>query len=370
MKKRPEDTRGVVGMSGGVDSSVTALLLKEQGYDVVGIFMKNWDDTDESGFCTATEDYEDVIKVSNQIGIPYYAVNFEKQYWDKVFTYFLEEYKSGRTPNPDVMCNKEIKFKAFLNHAMLLGADYIATGHYARVEEKDGQFRLLRGVDHNKDQSYFLNALSQKQLSKTMFPLGHLSKEEVREIAIEAGLATAKKKDSTGICFIGERNFKEFLSGFLPAQPGEMQTLNGEFKGHHDGLMYYTIGQRQGLGIGGSGEPWFVIGKDLKRNVLIVGQGFHNEGLYSEGLEAIGMNWIKTDLTFKQEFSCTAKMRYRQEDQEVTVYPQENGTAKIYFHKGQRAITPGQAVVLYDGDICIGGGTIDRVFKKWENALV
>lgn len=194
MKKRPEDTRVVVGMSGGVDSSVTALLLKEQGYDVVGIFMKNWDDTDESGFCTATEDYEDVIKVSNQIGIPYYAVNFEKQYWDKVFTYFLEEYKSGRTPNPDVMCNKEIKFKAFLNHAMSIGADYIATGHYARVEEKDGQYRLLRGTDHNKDQSYFLNALSQKQLSKTMFPLGHLSKQEVREIAIEAGLATAKKK--------------------------------------------------------------------------------------------------------------------------------------------------------------------------------
>ncbi|WP_404447365.1 tRNA 2-thiouridine(34) synthase MnmA [Sutcliffiella horikoshii] len=370
MKKKPENTRVVVGMSGGVDSSVTALLLKEQGYDVVGIFMKNWDDTDESGFCTATEDYEDVIKVCNQIGIPYYAVNFEKQYWDKVFTYFLEEYKSGRTPNPDVMCNKEIKFKAFLNHAMSIGADYIATGHYARVEEKNGQYRMLRGADHNKDQSYFLNALSQKQLSKTMFPLGHLSKKEVREIAIEAGLATAKKKDSTGICFIGERNFKEFLSGFLPAQPGEMQTSDGEFKGHHDGLMYYTIGQRQGLGIGGSGEPWFVIGKDLKRNILIVGQGVHNEGLYSEGLEAIGMNWIKTNLTFKQEFSCTAKMRYRQEDQEVTVYPQEDGTAKIYFHKRQRAITPGQAVVLYDGDICIGGGTIDRVVKKLENDYI
>lgn len=283
MNKRPEDTRVVVGMSGGVDSSVTALLLKEQGYDVIGIFMKNWDDTDENGFCTATEDYEDVIRVCNQIGIPYYAVNFEKQYWDKVFTYFLEEYKAGRTPNPDVMCNKEIKFKAFLNHAMTLGADYVATGHYARVEEKNGEFFLLRGVDDNKDQTYFLNALSQKQLSKTMFPIGHIPKKEVRELALKADLATAKKKDSTGICFIGERNFKEFLSEFLPAQPGEMQTLTGEVKGKHDGLMYYTLGQRQGLGIGGAGEPWFVIGKDLEKNVLLVGQGFHHEGLYSEG---------------------------------------------------------------------------------------
>ncbi|KHF41979.1 tRNA 2-thiouridine(34) synthase MnmA [Halalkalibacter okhensis] len=368
MKKRPEDTRVVVGMSGGVDSSVTALLLKEQGYDVIGIFMKNWDDTDESGFCTATEDYEDVIQVCNQIGIPYYAVNFEKQYWDKVFTYFLEEYKAGRTPNPDVMCNKEIKFKAFLNHAMSLGADYVATGHYARVEERDGKHVLLRGVDDNKDQTYFLNALSQKQLSKTMFPIGHLPKKEVRERALEANLATAKKKDSTGICFIGERNFKEFLSEFLPAQHGEMQTVDGEVKGQHDGLMYYTLGQRQGLGIGGAGEPWFVIDKDLERNVLIVGQGFHNEGLYSEGLDAIGMNWILEEPSTDEAFTCTARFRYRQEDQSVTVYPKKDGTARIYFHDPQRAVTPGQAVVLYDGDICLGGGTIDHVMKKWENA--
>ncbi|MDT8861518.1 tRNA 2-thiouridine(34) synthase MnmA [Alkalihalobacillus sp. MEB130] len=368
MKKRPEDTRVVVGMSGGVDSSVTALLLKEQGYDVIGIFMKNWDDTDESGFCTATEDYEDVIQVCNQIGIPYYAVNFEKQYWDKVFTYFLEEYKAGRTPNPDVMCNKEIKFKAFLNHAMSLGADYVATGHYARVEERDGNFVLLRGVDNNKDQTYFLNALSQKQLSKTMFPIGHLPKKEVRERALEANLATAKKKDSTGICFIGERNFKEFLSEFLPAQPGEMQTVDGEVKGQHDGLMYYTLGQRQGLGIGGAGEPWFVIDKDLERNVLIVGQGFHHEGLYSEGLDAIGMNWIVSKPSFEKEFTCMAKLRYRQDDQKVTVYPKEDGTARVYFHEPQRAVTPGQAVVLYEGDVCLGGGTIDHVIKKWENA--
>ncbi|WP_349775592.1 tRNA 2-thiouridine(34) synthase MnmA [Halalkalibacter oceani] len=364
MKKRPEDTRVVVGMSGGVDSSVTALLLKEQGYDVIGIFMKNWDDTDESGFCTATEDYEDVIRVCNQIGIPYYAVNFEKQYWDKVFTYFLDEYKAGRTPNPDVMCNKEIKFKAFLNHAMSLGADYVATGHYARVEEQNGEFHLLRGVDDNKDQTYFLNALSQKQLSKTMFPIGDMPKSDVRQKALDAELATATKKDSTGICFIGERNFKEFLSEFLPAQRGEMQTVDGEVKGHHDGLMYYTLGQRQGLGIGGSGEPWFVIGKDLERNVLIVGQGFHHEGLYSEGLEAIGMNWISKE-PLQEEIVCTAKFRYRQPDQKVTVYPRADGTAKVYFHERQRAITPGQAVVLYDGEVCLGGGTIDQVIKKW-----
>ncbi|WP_100372000.1 tRNA 2-thiouridine(34) synthase MnmA [Bacillus sp. FJAT-45037] len=367
MKKRPEETKVVVGMSGGVDSSVTALVLKEQGYDVIGIFMKNWDDTDESGFCTATEDYEDVIRVCNQIGIPYYAVNFEKQYWDKVFTYFLEEYKAGRTPNPDVMCNKEIKFKAFLNHAMALGADYVATGHYARVEEVDGEFKLLRGVDNNKDQTYFLNALSQQQLSKTMFPIGHMPKKDVREKALEADLATAKKKDSTGICFIGERNFKDFLSEFLPAKPGEMQTLDGEVKGKHDGLMYHTLGQRQGLGIGGAGEPWFVIGKDLERNVLLVGQGFHHEGLYSEGLEAISINWIANKKP-NGPFRCTAKFRYRQEDKGVTVYPKEDGNMVVQFDEPERAITPGQAVVFYDGDECLGGGTIDQVMKKWGNA--
>ena len=246
LTKPVSETRVVVGMSGGVDSSVAAYLLKEQGFDVIGIFMKNWDDTDESGLCSATEDYNDVIRVCNQIGIPYYAVNFEKQYWDKVFTYFLEEYKAGRTPNPDVMCNKEIKFKAFLEHAMSLGADFLATGHYARVELRDGEYKMLRGVDDNKDQTYFLNALNEEQLSKTLFPIGELPKKEVREIAHNAELATASKKDSTGICFIGERNFKEFLSQYLPAQKGEMQTLEGVVKGHHDGLMYYTLGQRHG----------------------------------------------------------------------------------------------------------------------------
>jgi tRNA-uridine 2-sulfurtransferase len=365
MKKAPQDTRIVVGMSGGVDSSVAALLLKQQGYDVVGIFMKNWDDTDENGVCTATEDYEDVIKVCNQIGIPYYAVNFEKQYWDKVFTYFLDEYKAGRTPNPDVMCNKEIKFKAFLEHAMNLGADYLATGHYARVEYRDGEYKMLRGVDEKKDQTYFLNQLTQDQLEKVMFPLGGIEKAKVREIAKEAGLATATKKDSTGICFIGERNFKEFLSNYLPAQPGVMQTLAGEVKGKHDGLMYYTIGQRQGLGIGGSGEPWFVVGKDLEKNVLYVEQGFHNEKLYSDAIRAVNISWVSNKPKPK-EFSCTAKFRYRQEDNKVTVKVLENGEAEVVFDEPIRAVTPGQAVVFYNGEECLGGGTIDEIFRNGE----
>ena len=247
-------------MAGCLDSSCYALPSKEPCFDVIGIFRKNWDDTDEFGVCTATEDYEDVISVCNDIGIPYYAVNFEKQYWDKVFTYFLDEYKAGRTPNPDVMCNKEIKFKAFLEHAMSLGADYLATGHYAQVVEVEGGVSMLRGKDDNKDQSYFLNQLTQEMLQKVMFPIGHLEKDVVREKALEAGLSIAKKKDSTGICFIGERNFKDFLGEYLPAQPGLMKTMSGETMGKHDGLMYYTIGQRHGLGLVGAGAPWFVLG--------------------------------------------------------------------------------------------------------------
>ncbi len=362
MEKSPKDTRVVVGMSGGVDSSVAALLLKQQGYDVIGIFMKNWDDTDENGVCTATEDYNDVIRVCNQIGIPYYAVNFEKQYWDKVFTYFLDEYKAGRTPNPDVMCNKEIKFKAFLEHALNLGADYLATGHYAQVEYRDGEYKMLRGLDENKDQTYFLNQLNQDQLKRVMFPIGSLEKSKVREIAKEADLATATKKDSTGICFIGERDFKEFLSNYLPAQPGAMETLDGEVKGKHDGLMYYTIGQRHGLGIGGSGDPWFVVGKDLKRNVLYVGQGFHNEKLYSDSISAVNVSWV-SDKEVAQEFECTAKFRYRQADNAVTVQILEDGNVNVVFKEPIRAVTPGQAVVFYNGDECLGGGTIDEVFK-------
>jgi tRNA (5-methylaminomethyl-2-thiouridylate)-methyltransferase len=268
-------TRVVVGMSGGVDSSVCAYLLKQQGYDVVGVFMKNWDDTSDSGVCTATQDYQDVAKVASEIGIPYYSVNFEKEYWDRVFTYFLDEYKNGRTPNPDVMCNKEVKFKAFLDYALEIDADFVAMGHYAQIsKDQDGTIHLLRGADDNKDQTYFLSQLSQKQLEKVMFPIGGMQKTEVRRIAAEAGLATAKKKDSTGICFIGERNFRKFLSEFLPAQPGKMVTIDGEVKGEHYGLMNYTIGQRRGLGIGGNGQsndPWFVIGKIwIKMNCWLV----------------------------------------------------------------------------------------------------
>ncbi|PPA71505.1 tRNA 2-thiouridine(34) synthase MnmA [Jeotgalibacillus proteolyticus] len=368
MTKSPENTRVVVGMSGGVDSSVAALMLKQQGYDVIGIFMKNWDDTDDAGVCTATEDYNDVIRVCNQIGIPYYAVNFEKQYWDKVFTYFLEEYKAGRTPNPDVMCNKEIKFKAFLDHALKLGADYLATGHYARVEERDGEVKMLRGLDENKDQTYFLNQLTQEQLSKVMFPIGGINKSEVRKIAQEAGLATAAKKDSTGICFIGERNFKEFLSQYLPAQPGDMVTMEGEKVGSHDGLMYYTIGQRHGLGIGGSGEPWFVLGKDLEKNQLFVGQGFHHEALYSDSLSAVAASWT-TEKAKSGTFRCTAKFRYRQTDHPVTVTVKEHGEVDVLFDEPTRAITPGQAVVFYYEDECLGGATIDKIFKEQKQLL-
>ncbi|MFS0777031.1 tRNA 2-thiouridine(34) synthase MnmA [Neobacillus sp. 3P2-tot-E-2] len=363
MDKSPKDTRVVVGMSGGVDSSVAALLLKEQGYEVIGIFMKNWDDTNEFGVCTATADYEDVIRVCNQLDIPYYSVNFEKQYWDKVFTYFLKEYKSGRTPNPDVICNKEIKFKAFLDYAMSLGADFVATGHYARVDRVNGRLRMLRGKDDNKDQTYFLNQLTDEQLSRVLFPIGDMEKPKVREIAAEANLATASKKDSTGICFIGERNFKEFLSGFLPAQKGNMETLDGKVIGHHDGLMYYTIGQRHGLGIGGNGDPWFVIGKDMERNVLYVGQGFHHEMLYSDSIIADNVSWISkgaiTDI-----FECMAKFRYRQQDSKVTVEWLDDAKVRVTFHEPIRAVTPGQAVVFYQGDECLGGGIISQLYRE------
>lgn len=359
-------TRVVVGMSGGVDSSVAALLLKQQGYDVIGVFMKNWDDTTDSGVCTATEDYEDVARVADQIGIPYYSIDFEKEYWDRVFEYFLDEYRHNRTPNPDVMCNKEIKFKSFIDYAMKMNADYIAMGHYAQLDcDADGTVHLIRAADDNKDQTYFLNALSQDQLQKVMFPLGGLRKPEVRAIAAKAGLATATKRDSTGVCFIGERDFKKFLKEFLPAQPGEMRTPAGELKGQHDGLMYYTIGQRSGLGIGGSSdssEPWFVVGKDMSTNTLIVDQGFNNPLLYATSLEASNISFI-TGTAPAQEFHCTAKFRYRQADTGVTVKMNDDGTsATVIFDEPVRAITPGQAVVFYDGPECLGGGVIDVAY--------
>lgn len=359
------NTRVVVGMSGGVDSSVSALLLKQQGYDVVGVFMKNWDDTDENGVCTATTDYADVAKVADEIGIPYYGINFEKEYWDRVFQYFLDEYKAGRTPNPDVMCNKEIKFKAFLDYAEELDADYIAMGHYAQLTtDENGTVHMLRGADANKDQTYFLSQLSQAQLKKSMFPIGGMQKSQVRAIAEKAGLATAHKKDSMGICFIGEKNFKQFLSTYLPAQPGKMMTYDGEEKGTHDGLMYYTIGQRQGLGIGGNSEnsePWFVVGKDIEKNILYVGQGYNNPHLMATSLDASGMNFF-TGKAPATDFHCTAKFRYRQQDVGVTVHL-DGDNARIEFDHPVRAITPGQAVVLYDGTECFGGGTINVAYN-------
>ncbi|WP_172187209.1 tRNA 2-thiouridine(34) synthase MnmA [Lentilactobacillus kribbianus] len=361
-------TRVVVGMSGGVDSSVVAYQLKQQGYDVVGVFMKNWDDTDENGVCTATEDYKDVAKVAAQIGIPYYSVNFEKEYWDRVFTYFLDEYKKGRTPDPDVICNKEIKFKAFLDYALDLGADYIATGHYAQLtRDENGHNHLLRSVDLNKDQTYFLSQLSADQLDRVMFPIGNMTKPEVRQIAKKAGLATAEKKDSVGICFIGEKNFKEFLGHYLPATPGKMMTVDGEVKGQHAGLMYYTIGQRRGLGIGGDGvdnQPWFVIGKDLKQNILYVGKGYENDLLYADYLDASDIYWVN-NLDRGQEFHCTAKFRYRQVDSGVTVKLSDDGkSVRVIFDEPVRAITPGQAVVFYDGKECLGSAIIDAAYKQ------
>lgn len=364
-------TRVVVGMSGGVDSSVTALLLKQQGYDVVGVFMKNWDDTDENGVCTATEDYKDVAKVATQIGIPYYSVNFEKEYWDRVFTYFIDEFKKGRTPNPDVICNKEIKFKAFIEYANQLGADYVATGHYADLKRDEaGNMHLVRAKDQTKDQTYFLSQLDHAQLDKVLFPLAGYTKKEVRQLAKDAGLVVADKKDSVGICFIGEDgHFHEFLSQYLPAQQGEMQTVDGKVVGTHAGLMYYTIGQRKGLGLGGTKEnndPWFVIGKDITKNVLYVGQGYENEHLYATHMEASDIHWVDDVVSrYGTEFHCTAKFRYRQKDEGVTVKLSDDGQmVTVTSDDPARAITPGQAVVFYDGDECLGSAIIDRAYNQ------
>lgn len=349
----------ILGMSGGVDSSVAALLLKEQGYDVVGIFMKNWDESDESGVCTATEDYMDVGRVASQLGIPYYTVNFEKEYWDRVFSYFLREYKAGRTPNPDVMCNTEIKFNAFLDYAMKLDGDYIAMGHYARVQEKDGKYYLLKGADHNKDQSYFLSRIGQKALSKTIFPIGDLPKPEVRKLAEEKDLATANKKDSTGICFIGERDFDLFLDKYLLAKKGKIKWVDGGVLGDHHGLIHYTYGQRRGIGIGGvgTGEPFFVVGKDLEKNLLYVAQGEDHESLYTKSLIADEMIWT-LDQPSELPMKCKAKFRYRQEDIPVTVEDAGEGKLKITYDFPVKAVTPGQVAVLYDGEVCLGGAII------------
>jgi len=351
----------VVGLSGGVDSSVAALLLKEQGYNVIGLYMNNWEETDACGHCTGEEDFADVRRVANKIGIPYYSVNFAKEYMERVFSYFLSEYKAGRTPNPDVLCNREIKFKDFKNKARELGADYIATGHYCDILHDGNTHYLLKAKDQSKDQTYFLNQLSQEQLANVLFPLGKLNKTEVRKIAEENGLATATKKDSTGICFIGERNFRNFLLQYIPAKKGKIMTYDGKILGEHLGLMYYTIGQRRGLNIGGQkdddGSRWFVIEKDLKNNILYVAHGAEDR-LYSKGLLMNSCNFIPS-IPKEKDFTCTAKFRYRQPEQQCTVHILENGL-QVDFLEKQRAITEGQFAVFYKDEKCIGGGVIEK----------
>jgi tRNA-specific 2-thiouridylase len=351
----------VVGLSGGVDSAVTALLLKQQGYDVIGMFMVNWEETDDHGVCTSESDFEDVKRVADTIGIPYYTVNYAKEYWDRVFAYFLKSYQEGRTPNPDVLCNREIKFGPFLNQAMLLGADYIATGHYAKKIVRDGIAYLYKADDLNKDQTYFLNQLSQEQLSKVLFPLAEIEKPEVRRIAEENNLVNAKKKDSTGICFIGERNFRKFLKEYIPMQKGKIMDLEGNVLGEHDGVMYYTIGQRRGLNLGGKdgydNDRWFVVNKDVKNNILYVNCG-ECEEMYSSTLLASSFNWI-SGKPKQNEFDCYVKCRYRQPDQEAHIKILDNGDVFITFKEKQRAVTLGQFAVLYAEDgMCYGGGEI------------
>jgi len=352
----------IVGLSGGVDSAVTALLLVEQGHNVTGLFMKNWEEDDGTEYCTALQDLADAQQVCDKLGIPLKTVNFAAEYWDEVFEVFLAEFAQGRTPNPDILCNKHVKFKAFLDYAIDdLGADHIATGHYARVAEQDGVFQLLKGLDPNKEQSYFLYAMGQKALSRTLFPIGHLHKPAIRMLAQKAGFANHQKKDSTGICFIGERKFKEFLQRYLPSQPGEMRTPEGQWVGQHHGLMYYTLGQRQGLGIGGvkdaPDEPWYVLEKDLDNNVLVVGQGHYHPLMLHDMLVAGAMDWC-SGTPLSEPLRCAAKTRYRQADQPCLLQPLADGCYRVLFDGQQRAITPGQSVVFYDGEVCLGGGII------------
>ena len=350
----------MLGISGGVDSSVAALLLQQAGYQVEGLFMQNWEEDERSGPCTTDADRKDAVAVCGRLGIPFHARNFASEYWDGVFEHFLAEYRAGRTPNPDVLCNREIKFKTFLDEARALGADKIATGHYARVDCLDGRYRLLRAMDMAKDQSYFLHALGQHALSATLFPLGGMQKPRVRELAREAALPTHAKKDSTGICFIGERDFRSFLSQYIPARPGEMRTPGGEVIGEHQGVMYYTLGQRNGLGIGGrhgaSGEAWYVVGKDVAANVLYIAQGGENHWLYSQRLQTETPTWVAGAAT-ATHFRCTAKTRYRQFDQGCVVNLLGDGL-EVRFDEPQRAVTPGQSVVFYDDDVCLGGAVI------------
>ena len=352
--------RTIVGISGGVDSSVAALLLQRAGEPIAGLFMQNWAD-DGSGECRAEEDRRDAVAVCGRLGIPIHFRDFSQQYWDGVFRHFLDEYAAGRTPNPDVLCNREVKFKHFLDAAHALGAEFIATGHYARTDAVDGRHRLLRGVDRDKDQSYFLHQLGQDQLAATLFPIGHLPKPQVRALAKEAGLPTAAKKDSTGICFIGERDFRDFLGQYLPAQPGEIRSVDGAVVGQHAGAWYYTLGQREGLNVGGvrgrPAAPWFVVGKDVHANVLYVDQGADSPWLLSNRLQTEAAHWVAGSPP-AAVFTCTAKTRYRQHDQDCEVRVDEDGRLSVAFAVAQRAVTPGQSLVLYRGDECLGGAVI------------
>ena len=363
----------IVGMSGGVDSSVSAYLLLQRGFQVEGLFMKNWEEDDSDEYCAAAEDLADAEKVCETLGIELHTVNFAAEYWDNVFEHFLDEYKAGRTPNPDIMCNKEIKFKAFLEFAAeALGADYIATGHYVRRAYDGKQWQLLRGVDNNKDQSYFLYTLSHEHVAQTLFPVGELEKPEVRRIAEQQGLVTAGKKDSTGICFIGERKFKDFLQQYLPAQPGTIESVDGEELGQHEGLMYHTIGQRKGLHIGGladaSDAPWYVVDKDIERNVLIVAQGKHHPRLYSKGLVAGQLHWIDRK-PLKQPLRCAVKTRYRQQDIPCQVTPLGDDQVEVIFDEPVAAVTPGQSAVFYLDEVCLGGGIIEQRLTDFEVKL-
>lgn len=349
----------VVGMSGGVDSSVSAALLKEQGYKVIGLFMKNWEELDEAGVCRSAREYEDVVQVCKQLEIPYYSVNFVEEYRERVFASFLADLKAGLTPNPDVLCNREIKFAVFLEKAIELGADFLATGHYCRL---DAESRLLKGLDPDKDQSYFLHAVKREAFRKVLFPVGHLPKKEVRSLARKFNLAVSEKKDSTGICFIGKRDFKPFVSQYLGYQPGPFQTLSGQIVGTHDGAAYYTIGQRRGMGLGGEGDAWYVVGKDLPRNLVFVERGADHPSLFTSELTAGSLTWI-AEAPSPFPYRCKAKIRYRQQDQDCllhapVLHAPENGCARVEFLEPQRAVTPGQSIVFYTGDVCLGGGTI------------